>query len=134
MVEIKLLRYGDLTFIFRVHNVNVNIYFVMSVVASPQNYYYQIINIDEIGSNDKTAANSGQLQKMLFPQDVTNDMKKLLITKPMATESQPSPSSTPASTSSADATVVKPDVKPNVSTTSSSSSPAAATLPSKSEQ
>lgn len=103
--------------------------FLDYLFAPAQNYYYQIINIDEIGSSDKTAANSSQLQKMLLgTPDVTNEMKKLLITNPNqnATESQPQPQP-----SSSDAPV-KSDVKPNVSTTSSSTSPP--TAPPKSEQ
>lgn len=111
-----------------------------------QNYYYQIINIDEIGSTDKTAANPGQLQKMLTgTQEMTNDMKKLLINKSNAIEAQQSSSTTitPVSSSS-DATVKSADAKPNAvvaTTINSSSSPPAATtttatapVPSKSEQ
>lgn len=115
--------------------------FFYHLFALAQNYYYQIMNIDEIGTNDKTAANSSQLQKMLLgTQDVTNEMKKLLITNPNpnATESQSksqphaqSPLPPASSSTSSDATI-KSDLKPNVSTTSSTSSPA--TAPPKSEQ
>lgn len=101
------------------------LFFVLFSLLQTQNYLYQIIKIDEIGSNDKTAANSSQLQKMLLgTQEVTAEMKNLLITNPNATE--------PPATSPVSDAAVKSDVKPNASTTSSLSSPAS--VPSKTEQ
>lgn len=139
-VEIKQLRCGDLNNRSSVHFINEFICFAIF-----QNYYYQIVNIDEIGSNDKPVANTSKLKMLLGSQEVTNEMKKLLIAKPIVSESHqqqkqqsqtpppPSSSSSPPSQSHpATDAIAKSEIKPNVSTTSSSSSPA--TVPSKNEQ
>lgn len=65
-----------------------------------QNNYYQKIGIID-DKNDGT--NSSQL-KSLVSQEITNELKNLLITNPNATE----------------ADITKADVKPNVPATSSS--------------